>query len=92
MLKNIHLAVPVLAAFICASYLYFGRVQTFDPKLQKEIETKIPECAERDKAGEAMGRRMKEQNRSYYYADELDDYERKAKECFSKFVKAIQAR
>ena len=78
--KNILLSVVMLFALIYASYLYLTRVQTIDPKLQKEIEANIPECAERDKVGEALRKRMKEENRSYCYGYELDDYDRKAKE------------
>ncbi|HSH71477.1 MAG TPA: hypothetical protein VK974_00330 [Methylophilaceae bacterium] len=89
MIRKIILSVLILTAIITAIYFYYGRVQTFDPKLQKQIEANIPECVERDKAGEVMKKKMKEQNRTYYYGEELEDYDKKANDCFNKFVKKI---
>jgi len=82
--------VVAIAVILTALYFYYGRVQAIDPQLQKQIEANIPECAARDQAGEEMKKRMKEQNRTYYFGDELDDYDRKAKACFNKFVKTVQ--
>lgn len=86
---KIGLSIVMLIAISFVLYLYYGRVQVIDPSLQRRVEANIPECAERDRAGDAIRKRMKDENRTYYYGTELDDYDRKAKACFDKFAKAM---
>ena len=85
MAKNAIAAFVLVLATFYALYLYFGRVQTLDPKIQNEIEAQIPECAERDIAA----KKLTDQNRGYYYKNDFDAFDKKADECFKKSVKKL---
>ncbi len=61
-----------------------------DKDIQREIESRIPACQERDKAAKAI--KEKEIKPGVYSTSDLEDYDKKFRACFDEFVKEYSKR
>ncbi len=84
-MSKIVLVVVGLIAVMYGLVTYIGREQIVDPEVQRQVESTIPECQERDRIANSIT----EIEPGVYLASDLNRYSKAADACFSEFVKKV---